>query len=61
MLLGPFDAGTGHHGWETLLIDADGVLEEGEINEGDLEDVKRKVSFENAGPEYVAVSWLLYL
>ena len=56
MLLGPFDAGAGHQGWETLLVDADGVLDEGEIDEGNLEDVKWKVSFENAGPEYVAVS-----
>lgn len=58
MLLGPLDAGTGHHGWETLLVDADGVFDERKINEGDLEDVKRKVALENAGPKFVAVSWL---
>jgi hypothetical protein len=41
MLLGPSDAGTCHHGREALLVDTDGILDECEIDERDLEDVKR--------------------
>jgi hypothetical protein len=39
MLGGPFDAGAGHPGWKALLVDADGVFEESEVDEGDLKDV----------------------
>lgn len=33
MLLCPFDTSARHQGGETLLVDVDGVLEDGEINE----------------------------
>jgi hypothetical protein len=33
-----------------LLVDADGVFDQGEVDEGDLEDVQWKVAFEDALP-----------
>lgn len=39
MVRGPFDAGASHDRGEALLVDADGVLDKGEIDEGNLEDV----------------------
>lgn len=56
VLLGPFDAGAGHHGGEALLVDADGVFDEGEIDVGDLENVEREVAFEDAATRRVS-SW----
>lgn len=47
MLLGPLDAGARHHGRETPLVDADRILDECEVDEGDLEDVERKIAFED--------------
>lgn len=52
MFLGPLDAGTGHRGRETLLIDADGVLNESEVNKTDLKDVKWEIAFEDALPSF---------
>lgn len=49
--LGPFDAGAGHDGWEALLVDADGVLDQGEVDEGYLEDVEGEVAFEDTRSE----------
>lgn len=39
MLLSPLDTRTHHERGETLLIDANGVLHEGEVNERHLENV----------------------
>lgn len=47
VLLGPLDAGAGHHGREALLVDTDGVLDEREVDEGDLEDVEREIAFKD--------------
>ena len=41
MVLGPANAGTAHRTGETLLIYSNGVLDQSEIDVGDLEDVKR--------------------
>jgi hypothetical protein len=48
VLLGPFDARAGHDRRETLLVDADGVSDKGEVDEGDLEDVEGEIAFEDA-------------
>lgn len=48
VLLGPLDAGGGHERGETLLVDGDGVFDDGEVDEGDLEDVEGEVAFEDA-------------
>jgi hypothetical protein len=48
--LRPSDAGTGHHAWEALLVDADGVFDQGEVDEGDLEDVEWEITLEDTGP-----------
>lgn len=45
----PSDAGTGHHAWEALLVDADRVFDQGEVDEGDLEDVEWEITLEDAG------------
>ena len=52
MVLGPLDACTCHRGRETLLIDANGVLNESEVNKTDLKDVKWEVAFEDALPSF---------
>lgn len=39
MVLGPFDAGARHDRGEALLVDADCVLDKGEVDERDLEYV----------------------
>ena len=49
VLFGPLDTGARHHGRETLLVNANGVLNETEIDEGDLKYVERKISFKYAG------------
>ncbi len=48
MLLGPFDAGRHENLRKAGLVDADGVFDDGEVDEGDLEDVVREVAFEYA-------------
>lgn len=48
--LGPADTGTAHHTREALLVDADGVFDETEVDEGDLEDVERQITLKDAGP-----------
>lgn len=45
----PANAGAGHHAGEALLIDADGVLDQGEVDEGDLENVKGEVALKYTG------------
>jgi hypothetical protein len=40
VMLSPANAGTTHYAREALLVDTDGVLDQGEINVGNLEDVK---------------------
>jgi hypothetical protein len=55
--LRPPDAGTGHHAWEALLVDAYGVLDQGEIDEGDLEDVEWEITLENTGPIWYKLGW----
>lgn len=54
--LSPADTGTAHHTRETLLVDADGVFDETEVDEGDLEDVEREITLEDAGPVEMKVS-----
>lgn len=56
MCLCPSDAGTGHDAGEALLVDADGVFDQGEVDEGDLEDVEWEVTLEDTGPVWVQVS-----
>lgn len=41
VMLRPANAGAAHYARETLLIDTDGVLDQGKVDVGDLEDVKR--------------------
>jgi hypothetical protein len=48
--LRPSDARTGHHAGEALLVDADGVFDQGEVDEGDLEDVKWQITLKDTGP-----------
>lgn len=48
--LRPPDAGTGHHAGEALLVDADGVLDQGEVDERDLEDVEWEITLEDTCP-----------
>lgn len=48
MLFGPLDARRHEYLREALLVDVDCVLDDGEVNIGDLEDVVRKVAFKNA-------------
>lgn len=55
--LGPPDAGTGHHAGEALLVDADGVLDQGKVDEGDLEDVEWEITLENTGPNQYKLVW----
>lgn len=50
VMLGPANAGAGHQAGEALLIDTDGVLNQGEIDEGDLEDIKGEIAFEYTSP-----------
>lgn len=54
VLFGPFDAGAGHYGGEALLVDADGMFDEGEVNVGDLENVLGEVAFEDAATGQVS-------
>jgi len=49
VILGPANAGTAHYAGETLLVDGDGILDEIEVDEGNLEDVERQIAFEDAG------------
>lgn len=56
VLLGPFDTGAGHYGGEALLVDADSVFDEGEVDVGDLEDVLGEVAFEDAATEWVSIA-----
>lgn len=50
VMLGPANAGAGHHACEALLVDTDSVLDKIEVNEGDLKDVERKIALENTCP-----------
>lgn len=50
VVLGPADTGAAHHARKALLVDADGVLDESEVDEGDLEDVERQVTLKDASP-----------
>lgn len=45
MFLGPLDASAHHQGRKALLVYMDSVLDQSEINKGDLEDVMVKVAF----------------
>lgn len=51
VMLGPANTGAGHHAGEALLIDANGVFNQGEIDKRDLENVKRKVTLKYASPD----------
>lgn len=51
VMLGPANTGAGHHAGKTLLIDADGVLDQGEIDKRDLKNVKREVTLKYACPD----------
>jgi hypothetical protein len=48
MMLSPSDTGAAHHAREALLVNANGILDESEVDIGDLEDVKRKITLEDA-------------
>ena len=45
MFLGPLDASTHHQGRKALLVYMYGILDQGEINKGYLEDVVVKIAF----------------
>ena len=59
VMLSPFDTSAAHDGREALLVDTDSVLDKREVDVGDLEDVKRKVAFEDTCPGYVSYQHLL--
>ena len=46
MFLGPFDASAHHQGREALLVYINSVLDQSEIDKGDLEDMAMEVAFE---------------
>ena len=50
MMLCPPDAGTTHHAGEALLIDADRVLDEIEVDVRNLEDIQWQISFKYTSP-----------
>lgn len=58
VLFRPLDAGRGHGRREALLVDADGVFDHGEVDEGDLEDVEGEVAFEDALSGFLSLVWL---
>lgn len=55
MLLCPLYACTHHQGRETLLIDADRVLDDSKVDKRGLENVSMKIPFKHALPNNV--SW----
>lgn len=50
VMLSPANARATHYARETLLIDTDGVLDQGKVDVGDLEDVKRQITLEDTSP-----------
>ena len=45
----PTDTGAGHDRRKTLLVDANGVLDQREVDVGDLKNVEWEVSLEDTG------------
>jgi hypothetical protein len=53
---GPLDAGTGHNRREALLVDANCVFYQGEIDVGNLEYVEGEITLEDTCPRSPSVS-----
>jgi hypothetical protein len=48
VMLSPSDTRTAHDAGEALLVNANGILDKSEVDIGDLEDVKRKITLKDA-------------
>lgn len=45
MLLSPRNARAHQQGWKALLVDMDSILDQSEVNQGNLENVMMEVAF----------------